>query len=80
LSLRRLLAAAVCAGALGAAGLVGTGCSEDTADSGGEGVTNLEDVGPQIEQLQAEVTALIDQVRQLEARVAELEAGNAPPG
>ena len=79
MSLRRLVAAALCAGALGAAGVVGAGCSEDTADDGGQGVTNLEDVGPQIEQLQAEVTALIEQVRELEARVAELEA-DAPPG
>jgi outer membrane murein-binding lipoprotein Lpp len=75
--MRRLVAAAVCAVALVAAGSVGTGCSDDSTE--GEGVTNLEDVGPDINRLEAEVTALIEQIRELEARVAQLEADNPPP-
>jgi len=60
----------------GAAGLVGCG-NDDAGDSGA--VTNLEEVGPDVAELQAQVTALIQQVRDLEARVAELEANNPPP-
>jgi outer membrane murein-binding lipoprotein Lpp len=69
--MRRLVAAAACAAAL-----VAGGCSEDSTE--GEGVTNLEDVGPDIKRLEAEVTALIEQVRELQTRVAELEADNPP--
>ena len=68
--------ALVGAGTTGAAGLVGCG-NDDAGDSGA--VTNLEEVGPDVAELQAQVTALIQQVRDLEARVAELEANNPPP-
>ena len=75
--MRRLVAAVVCAAALVAAGFVGAACSDDSTE--GEGVTDLEEVGPDIARLEAEVTALIEQVRELEARVAELETNNPPP-
>jgi outer membrane murein-binding lipoprotein Lpp len=77
LILRKLVVAAVCVAALVAAGFVGAGCSDDSTE--GEGVTNLEDVGPDINRLEAEVTALVEQVRDLETRVAELETNNPPP-
>jgi hypothetical protein len=75
--MRRLVATAVGAVVLVATGSVGLGCSDDSPE--GEGVTNLEDVGPDINKLEAEVTALIEQVRELEARLAELEVDNPPP-
>jgi len=79
--MRRLVAAALCAAALLVAGFAGTACSDDSTGGEGNGITNLEDVGPDIDKLEAEVTALIEQVRALEARVAQLEADNpAPPG
>ena len=53
--LRRFVAAALCAGALTTAALTGAGCSEDSTE--GEGVTNLEDVGPDIAKLEAELEA-----------------------
>jgi len=77
LILRKLVVAAVCVAALMAAGFVGAGCSDDSTER--EGVTNLEDVGPDINRLEAEVTALVEQVRDLQARVAELETNNPPP-
>jgi outer membrane murein-binding lipoprotein Lpp len=75
--MRRLVAAVVCAAALLVAGFVGAGCSDDSTE--GEGVTDLEEVGPDIARLEAEVTALIEQVRELQARVDELETNNPPP-
>ncbi len=75
--MRRLMAAVTCAAALVAAGFIGAACSDGSTE--GEGVTDLEEVGPDIARLETEVTALIGQVRELEARMAELETNNPPP-
>ncbi len=48
-----------------------TACSQTKDDSGA--VTNLEDVGPQIARLRAQVDALEQQVRTLQEQVAVLD-------